>query len=55
MNRTIGIETCTIENWTKGLKGIGTLGFVGLAGFAGFGNSRFCRFSGSYFIAVVNR
>ena len=40
VNRTIGLETCTIENWTR-LKGIGILGFVGLAGlvgFAGFGD-----------------
>ena len=40
VNRTIGLETCTIENWRR-LKGIGILGFIGLAGlvgFAGFGD-----------------
>ena len=37
MNRTVGLETCTIENWTR-LKGIGILGFVGLPGLAGFGD-----------------
>ena len=35
MNRTIGLETCTIENWTKA---IGILGLAGLVGFAGFGD-----------------